>query len=33
MHVCSDTDVISQSMTELLDLLKQISKENNLPSL
>ena len=33
MHVCSDTDVISQSLTELLDLLKQVSKENNLPSL
>jgi ATP adenylyltransferase len=32
MHVCGDTDVISQSMTELLDLLKQISKEHNLPS-
>ncbi|MBW8001415.1 MAG: HIT domain-containing protein [Planctomycetes bacterium] len=31
MHVCSDTDVISQSLTELFDLLKQISKENNLP--
>jgi ATP adenylyltransferase len=33
MDVCSDTDVISQSMAELLDLLKQISKEHNLPSL
>jgi ATP adenylyltransferase len=32
MHVCGDTDVISQSMTELLDLLKQISREHNLPS-
>jgi len=33
MTVCSDTDVISQSLTELLDLLKQISKEHNLPNL
>ncbi len=33
MSVCSDTDVISQSLTELLELLKQISKENNLPGL
>ncbi len=33
MQVCSDTDVISQSLTELLDLLKQISKEHNLPAL
>jgi ATP adenylyltransferase len=33
MHVCSDTDVISQSLTELLDLLKQVSKEQNLPAL
>jgi len=32
MHVCSDTDVISQSITELYDMLKQISKKNNLPS-
>ena len=33
MAVCSDTDVISQSMTELLELLKQKSAENNLPAL
>jgi len=33
MHVCSDTDVISQSLTELLDLLKQMSAEHHLPSL
>ncbi|MHC4325220.1 MAG: HIT family protein [Planctomycetota bacterium] len=33
MAVCADTDVISQSLTELLELLKKISKEQNLPSL
>jgi ATP adenylyltransferase len=33
MAVCSSTDVISQSLTELLGLLKKISKEQNLPSL
>jgi len=33
MHVCSGTDVISQSMTELYDRLKQISLEKNLPNL
>jgi ATP adenylyltransferase len=33
MSVCSDTKVISQSLTELYELLKQISKEHNLPSL
>jgi ATP adenylyltransferase len=33
MAVCSDTDVVSQSMTELLELLKKVSKENNLPGL
>jgi len=33
MHVCSDTDVISQSMTELYDRLKQISLEKDLPNL
>ena len=33
MNVCSSTDIISQSLTELLDLLKQISKEHNLPRL
>lgn len=33
MAVCSDTDVISQSMMELLELLKQKSRECNLPAL
>ena len=33
MKVCSDTAVISQSLTELLELLKQISKTHNLPRL
>ena len=33
MAVCSDTDVVSQSMTELLELLKKVSKEHNLPNL
>ena len=33
MHVCSDTDVISQSLTELFEQLKQISSEHNLPNL
>jgi ATP adenylyltransferase len=33
MAVCSDTDVISQSLTELLDLLKKISGEHHLPDL
>jgi len=33
MHVCSDTDVISQSLTELLELLKQINEKHNLPGL
>ena len=33
MAVCSDTDVISQSMTELLELLTKVGKEHNLPSL
>jgi ATP adenylyltransferase len=33
MNVCSDTDVISQSLTELFEMLKQISKEHNLPDL
>ena len=32
MHVCSDTDVISQSMLELFDELKKVSKKINLPS-
>lgn len=30
MSVCSDTKVISQSLTELLEELKQISREHNL---
>jgi len=33
MAVCSDTDVISQSLTELLELLKKVSKEHKLPNL
>ncbi len=33
MSVCSDTDVISQSLTELLEQLKQISAKHNLPTL
>ncbi|MHC4365301.1 MAG: HIT domain-containing protein [Planctomycetota bacterium] len=33
MSVCGDTDVISQSLTELLEQLRQISKEHNLPNL
>jgi len=33
MAVCADTDVISQSLTELLELLKQISGKHNLPNL
>jgi ATP adenylyltransferase len=33
MAVCSGTDVISQSLRELLDLLKQISAEHHLPNL
>jgi len=33
MDVCSDAKVISQSLTELLDLLKKVSAEHNLPSL
>ncbi|MHC4213586.1 MAG: HIT family protein [Planctomycetota bacterium] len=33
MTVCNDTDVISQSLQELFDLLKKISAEHNLPSL
>lgn len=31
MHVCSDTDVISQSLTELYDQLIQVSQTENLP--
>jgi len=33
MRVCGDTDVISQSLSELLEQLKQVSKEHNLPCL
>lgn len=33
MNVCTDTDIISQSMSELFGLLKQVSKEHNLPHL
>jgi ATP adenylyltransferase len=33
MSVCANADVISQSLTELFELLKQISKEHNLPAL
>jgi len=33
INVCSDTDVISQSLTELLELLRKVSKEQNLPQL
>ncbi len=31
MSVCSDTDVISQSLIELLEVLKQVSDEHGLP--
>lgn len=33
MSVCSNTDVISQSLEELLTQLKQVSRKNNLPVL
>ena len=33
VNVCSDTNVISQSLTELLEQLKQVSKKHNLPNL
>ena len=33
MSVCSDTKVISQSLTELFEELKRVSRENNLPCL
>ena len=33
MAVCAKTNVISQSLEELLGLLKKVSKENNLPEL
>ena len=32
MAVCANTDVISQSLTELLELLKKTSEEQNLPN-
>lgn len=32
MSVCSQTKVISQSLSELLGLLKKVSTENNLPN-
>ncbi len=33
MRVCSETRVISQSLSDLLNLLKETSKEHNLPGL
>jgi ATP adenylyltransferase len=33
MSVCSETKVISQSLNELFEQLKKVSRENNLPSL
>jgi len=33
MHVCSDTDVISQSLTELLEQLRKVSQKHGLPNL
>jgi len=33
MSVCGDTDVISQSLIELLEQLKQVSVKHNIPSL
>ena len=33
MHVCSETDVISQSMTELYQSLLEISRQHGLPQL
>jgi ATP adenylyltransferase len=33
MSVCGDTKVISQSLSELLSLLKEVSAKNNLPNL
>ena len=33
MNVCSNTNIVSQSLNELLEHLKQISKEHNLPCL
>lgn len=31
MSVCSDTDVVSQSLSELFEQLKDVSEKNNLP--
>ncbi|MHC4551464.1 MAG: HIT family protein [Planctomycetota bacterium] len=33
MHVCGDTDVISQGLDELYDILTEVSKTENLPTL
>lgn len=33
INVCSETDVISQSLTELFELLQDVSKKQNLPQL
>ncbi len=33
MRVCDDVNVISQSLSELLELLRDISQKENLPSL
>jgi len=33
MSACSDTDVISQSLYDLLEELKKVSKQHNLPDL
>jgi diadenosine tetraphosphate (Ap4A) HIT family hydrolase len=33
IRTCSDTHLISQSLTELLDVLKRASAEHGLPSL
>jgi len=33
MSICGDAKVISQSLTELLDLLKQVSRDHTLPSM
>ncbi|MFZ9011402.1 MAG: HIT family hydrolase, partial [Anaerohalosphaeraceae bacterium] len=32
MHVCSDTDVISQGLTDLYDELIEVSQSENLPN-
>ena len=33
MSICADTKVISQSLSELFELLKEVSAKNNLPNL